>query len=58
MRNTTLHGIGILYAEFMLLTINEVGRCIELVYTPVRNDGDRGSPKSVVSDVIAPGIQY
>ncbi|XP_059596141.1 187-kDa microtubule-associated protein AIR9 isoform X2 [Vitis vinifera] len=41
--------------EFLNLTIEDVGKVIELVYTPVRNDGIRGNPRSVISEVIAPG---
>lgn len=37
------------------MTLEHVGRRIELVYTPVRDDGLRGKPFSIVSDVIAPG---
>jgi len=37
------------------LTLDDVGACIELVYTPVCKDGTKGSPKNVVSDVISPG---
>ncbi|XP_020271153.1 187-kDa microtubule-associated protein AIR9 [Asparagus officinalis] len=40
--------------EFLDLTIEDVDRCIELVFTPVRKDGVRGSAKTVVSSVIAP----
>ncbi|KAL5577368.1 hypothetical protein UlMin_019067 [Ulmus minor] len=40
--------------EFLDLTIDDVGRCIELVYTPVRKDGMKGNPKSILSDVITP----
>ncbi|XP_058099162.1 187-kDa microtubule-associated protein AIR9 isoform X2 [Magnolia sinica] len=40
--------------EFLDLTLEDVGKCIELVYTPVRMDGLRGVPKSIVSDAIAP----
>ena len=32
-----------------------MGRCIELVYTPMRKDGTRGNPKSIKSDVVNPG---
>lgn len=39
----------------MHLTLPDVGRRIELVYTPVRQDTLRGNPVSAVSDVIAPG---
>ncbi|KAH7661175.1 Leucine rich repeat proteins some proteins containing F-box protein [Dioscorea alata] len=40
--------------EFLDLNLDDVGRCIELIYTPVRKDGLKGSPKSIVSDAIAP----
>ncbi|GAV67239.1 LRR_4 domain-containing protein [Cephalotus follicularis] len=40
--------------EFLDLTLEDVGRCIELVYTPVRNDGKKGSAQSIISDVIVP----
>lgn len=45
----------VILAEFLNLTIEDVGKVIELVYTPVRNDGIRGNPRSVISEVIAPG---
>ncbi|CAM8932942.1 unnamed protein product [Rhodiola kirilowii] len=41
--------------ESLRLTLHDVGRRIELVYTPVRQDALKGNPVSVVSDVIAPG---
>ncbi|XP_022146546.1 187-kDa microtubule-associated protein AIR9 [Momordica charantia] len=41
--------------EFLDLTLDDVGSHIELVYTPVRDDGMKGNPRSVISDVIAPG---
>ncbi|KAL5977389.1 hypothetical protein ACLOJK_021735 [Asimina triloba] len=37
------------------LTLEDVGRCIKLVYTPVRSDGLRGIPKSIITDTITPG---
>jgi hypothetical protein len=40
--------------DFVDLTIDDVGGCIELVYTPVRGDGMKGCPRSIVSDVIVP----
>ncbi|KAF5205341.1 Microtubule-associated air9-like protein [Thalictrum thalictroides] len=40
--------------DYLDITVEDVGGCIELVYTPVRNDGLRGTPKRVVSDVISP----
>ncbi|KAE7996085.1 hypothetical protein FH972_000834 [Carpinus fangiana] len=40
--------------DFLDLTLEDVGRCIELVYTPVRQDGTKGSPRSILSDIIAP----
>ncbi|XAR72534.1 hypothetical protein NMG60_11019208 [Bertholletia excelsa] len=39
---------------FLDLTLEDVGRCVELVYTPVRKDGTKGSAKSVLSGVVAP----
>ena len=44
-----------LLADFVDLTLDDVGTCVELVYTPMRKDGMRGNPKSIQSDVIAPG---
>lgn len=41
-------------AEHLDLTLEHVGACVELVYTPVRGDGVEGSPKSIVSGPIAP----
>ncbi|CAA0823754.1 187-kDa microtubule-associated protein AIR9, partial [Striga hermonthica] len=41
--------------EFLDLTLNEVGDRVEIVYTPVRDDGLKGSPKTIVSCPIAPG---
>ncbi|KAI3495528.1 hypothetical protein L1887_37869 [Cichorium endivia] len=41
--------------ESLDLTLEEVGECVELVYTPVRADGVKGNPKSIVSNPIAPG---
>ncbi|CAA6657906.1 unnamed protein product [Spirodela intermedia] len=40
--------------EFLDLTLSDVGRCIELFYTPIRKDGLRGTPVSIVSIVISP----
>ncbi|KAJ6832033.1 187-kDa microtubule-associated protein AIR9 [Iris pallida] len=40
--------------DFIDLTLEDVGRRIEVVYTPVRSDGLRGSPKNIISSVIAP----
>ncbi|CAN6683756.1 unnamed protein product [Malus baccata var. baccata] len=40
--------------DFVDLTLDDVGTCVELVYTPMRKDGMRGNPKSIQSDVIAP----
>ncbi|CAI9089689.1 OLC1v1024308C2 [Oldenlandia corymbosa var. corymbosa] len=41
--------------EFLDLTLDDVGECIELVYTPVRDDGIKGNPTSLLSSPIAPG---
>lgn len=40
--------------EYWDLSLEDVGSCIELVYTPVRKDGAKGTPRSVVSDVVIP----
>lgn len=40
--------------EFLDLTLEDVGRNIEVIYTPVRKDGMKGHPMSIVSDVITP----
>lgn len=42
-------------AEYLDLNLEDVGGCIELVYMPVRKDGVKGSPRSVVSSPVAPG---
>lgn len=41
--------------EFLDLSLEDVGRSIQIVYTPVRKDGNRGKSESVVSDVVVPG---
>ncbi|XVF00530.1 hypothetical protein REPUB_Repub04eG0008800 [Reevesia pubescens] len=40
--------------EFLDLTLDDVGRSIELVYTPMRKDGVKGNPRSIISDEISP----
>lgn len=40
--------------EHLDLTLENVGGCVELVYTPVRKDGVKGTPRSVVSDLVTP----
>ncbi|XWS67442.1 hypothetical protein CRYUN_Cryun04dG0006800 [Craigia yunnanensis] len=40
--------------EFLDLTLDDVGRSIELVYTPMRKDGAKGNPRSIISDEISP----
>ncbi|GMY38055.1 microtubule-associated protein [Fagus crenata] len=40
--------------DFLDLTLEDVGRSVELVYTPVRRDGMKGTPVSISSDIIAP----
>ncbi|CAH9084579.1 unnamed protein product [Cuscuta europaea] len=30
---------------FLNLTIDDVEKCIELIYTPIRKDGMKGSPR-------------
>ena len=46
------------FAEFLDLTLSDVGCCIELVYTPIRKDGLRGASVSIISPVISPGIKF
>ncbi|XP_025688845.1 187-kDa microtubule-associated protein AIR9 isoform X1 [Arachis hypogaea] len=41
-------------ADFLDLTLEDIGVCIELLYNPVRKDGIKGSPRRIVSDVISP----
>lgn len=43
-------------AEFLDLSLEDVGTSIELIYTPVCSDGLKGTPKSVVSDAVVPGM--
>ncbi|KAL2930498.1 hypothetical protein RDABS01_035908 [Bienertia sinuspersici] len=44
-----------LYADdFLDIALDDVGCHIELIFTPVRNDGARGIPQSLVSDIIMP----
>ncbi|XP_068657633.1 187-kDa microtubule-associated protein AIR9-like isoform X2 [Aristolochia californica] len=43
--------------EFLDLALEDVGKRIELVYIPMRKDGLRGKEKSIVSDVISPGLE-
>ncbi|XP_042465469.1 187-kDa microtubule-associated protein AIR9 isoform X3 [Zingiber officinale] len=40
--------------DYLDLSIADVGARIELVYTPVRADGQMGSPRSIISDIIVP----
>ncbi|XVE67511.1 hypothetical protein DITRI_Ditri08aG0166900 [Diplodiscus trichospermus] len=40
--------------EFLDLTLDDVGRSIELVYTPIRKDGVKGNPRSIISYEISP----
>lgn len=40
--------------EFIDLTLDDVGNNIELVFTPIREDGVIGSPRSIVSAPISP----
>ncbi|KAK9696993.1 hypothetical protein RND81_08G008800 [Saponaria officinalis] len=36
------------------LALDDVGCCIEITFTPVRNDGIQGTPKAIISPVIMP----
>lgn len=40
------------------MTLEDVGKCIELVYTPMRKDGVQGNSRTIISEVIAPGELY
>ncbi|KAF7120869.1 hypothetical protein RHSIM_Rhsim13G0119900 [Rhododendron simsii] len=40
--------------EFLDLRLEDVGRCLELVYTPVRKDGVEGSATCVLSTAVSP----
>ncbi|VFQ97381.1 unnamed protein product [Cuscuta campestris] len=42
-------------SDVLHLTIDDVGNCIELVYTPIRKDGLKGSPKTILSGPVKPG---
>ncbi|XP_047261960.1 187-kDa microtubule-associated protein AIR9 isoform X3 [Capsicum annuum] len=42
-------------AEFLDLTIEDVGKCIELIYTPIRKDALKGRCRSIISCPVAPG---
>jgi len=54
-----LHGDGrkekLTADEYLDLDLADVDCRIELVYTPIREDGLQGSPRSVISDTILPG---
>ncbi|KAL9224400.1 hypothetical protein vseg_000436 [Gypsophila vaccaria] len=40
--------------DYLDLALDDVGCCIEITFTPVRNDGSQGIPKAIISDVIMP----
>ncbi|GLT97098.1 hypothetical protein SLE2022_146820 [Rubroshorea leprosula] len=40
--------------EFVDLTLDDVGKNVELVFTPIRKDGMKGNPRSIISDLISP----
>lgn len=40
--------------EFLDLSLEDVGESIEIIYTPVREDGIEGLPRSIRSDSISP----
>jgi hypothetical protein len=44
-----------LIIECLDLDLADIDCRIELIYTPVREDGLQGSPRSVISDTILPG---
>lgn len=43
------------WTEFLDLSLEDVGESIEIIYTPVREDGIEGNPRSIRSDSISPG---
>ncbi|KAL8129516.1 hypothetical protein V2J09_018671 [Rumex salicifolius] len=40
--------------EFLTLTLEDIGSCIEIIFTPVRSDGEVGPPQELKSSVIVP----
>lgn len=47
-----------LITECLDLDLADVDCQIELIYTPVREDGLQGSPRSAISDIILPGLCF
>ncbi|PHT55656.1 hypothetical protein CQW23_04142 [Capsicum baccatum] len=43
------------FDEFLDLTIEDVGKCIELIYTPIHKDALKGRCRSIISCPVAPG---
>ncbi|XP_009597927.1 187-kDa microtubule-associated protein AIR9 [Nicotiana tomentosiformis] len=41
--------------EFLDLTLEDVDKCIELIFTPIRKDALKGSSRSILSCQVAPG---
>ncbi|KNA25666.1 hypothetical protein SOVF_002920 [Spinacia oleracea] len=40
--------------DFLDLALDDVGSRIEIIFAPVRSDGARGIPRSIISDIILP----
>lgn len=54
----SLSSKSILLAEFLDLTLEDVSKCIELIYTPIRKDALKGSCRSIVSYPVVPGMPF
>lgn len=48
----------VIFSEFLDLALDDVGSCIEVNFTPVRNDGARGISQRIISDIIMPGMLF
>lgn len=49
---------SVLLAEFLDLTLEDVDKCIELIFTPIRKDALKGSSRSILSCQVAPGMSF
>ncbi|KZV48806.1 hypothetical protein F511_09227 [Dorcoceras hygrometricum] len=53
--NSTGHKEKLNAGEFLDLTLDDVGGCVELSYSPVRSDGLKGLTRKLVSSPVLPG---
>ncbi|XP_073129269.1 187-kDa microtubule-associated protein AIR9 [Henckelia pumila] len=53
--NSNGHKEKLSAGEFLDLTLDDVGGCVELIYTPVRSDGLKGLTRKLVSGPVVPG---